>query len=378
MTAPHASLISWRRKLHQHPELSGDEAWTADQVAQRLSALGPEFMMTGIGGHGVVAGFGPDTAARKILIRCELDALPIPEIGTHDHRSQIPDRGHLCGHDGHMAIVMGVAERIHAAPVPDVQVLTLFQPAEETGAGAQAMVQDPRIAALRPDMAVALHNMPGLPLGEVHVKDGVFARASQGLQITLSGTTAHAAQPESGVSPAMALTELIQAMAGLNVPPNAPRDKMATVTHARLGEATFGVAPGHAEMWVTLRTVDNANMTDLRRAAQDTARRIADHHGLRVEMQSHDVFPASVNHPDVTNRIIGAARDAGLPCHILPEEMRWSEDFGHFAALCPSAMFLLGAGVDTPALHNPDYDFPDALIDTGVTMFMEIIRGLSS
>jgi metal-dependent amidase/aminoacylase/carboxypeptidase family protein len=252
----------------------------------------------------------------------------------------------------------------------------MFQPAEEDGSGAAAVLADPAFAALKPDWAFAIHNLPGMALGHALVKPGVVNCASQGLKIILGGKTAHASQPEAGTSPGLALATLIAAFSSLAPPaPLAPGYRLVTVTHARLGAPAFGIAPGAAELWITLRTLEDADMAALRAETISLAEAEASAHGLTVAFETHDDFAASVNHPEATARIIAALEALGIAYGPDDLPMRASEDFGRFGQPgTRSAMLFLGAGQDHPALHNPDYDFPDALIGPGVTIFHQIAR----
>ncbi|PIE11268.1 MAG: peptidase M20 [Rhodobacterales bacterium] len=373
------ALTAWRRALHRAPEISGEEIATAAAVADRLTRLSPDDLATGVGGHGVLARFAGSAPHRRVLLRCELDGLPIAEQNPDlAHVSMVPGKGHMCGHDGHMAILMGVAERLADQRIDGLDVVLLFQPAEETGAGARAVINDPAFAAFRPDFAVSLHNMPGLPLGHVQVRPGPFACASRGLRIVLAGRTAHASQPETGLSPARAMcdiTALVPDLTDTASVDGLPR-RTATLTHARLGAPTFGVAPGEAEIRVTLRTVLDDDMAALTAHMREASTAIAQRDGLEISFEEQDVFSASTNHPAVVDAIHRAAQTSGTPLAVQPQPMRFSEDFGEMGALCPSAMFLLGAGETCPALHNPDYDFPDALIAPGIAMFMGCLHEL--
>ena len=182
-------LIALRHALHRQPELSGHEADTARLIATHLQATNPDRLVTNLGGHGVAALYDSGQPGPTVMLRAELDALPISEASGVPHASERPGFGHLCGHDGHMAILMG---RAGTRPARGRLVL-LFQPAEETGAGARAVLDDPAFAALRPDYAFALHNMPGLPLGAVAVAPGPVSCASVGWRIAVAGREAHAA-----------------------------------------------------------------------------------------------------------------------------------------------------------------------------------------
>ncbi|RXV66956.1 amidohydrolase [Roseovarius sp. A46] len=372
-----ADLTAFRRDLHRHPEISGKEAETARRVTAALGPHAPDHLLTGIGGHGIAATYAGAEPGPTVLFRCELDALPIAETGTAPHRSTVPGNGHLCGHDGHMAILAGLARLLSRARPERGRAVLLFQPAEETGAGAAAVLADPRFETVSPDYAFSLHNVPGMPLGHVSLIPGPVTCASRGMEITLTGRSAHASQPETGTSPMAALARLMPDLTALS---HGTLDEaeftLATVTHARMGPPAFGIAPGDATLHATLRTLTDDRMAALVNAAETLVSETAAAHGLSAEIAWHDIFAHSENHPEAT-RIIETALDAlglvhdgrGLP-------MRPSEDFGRFGHSARAAMLFLGAGQDHPALHNPDYDFPDDLIPTGVRIFHRIARDL--
>jgi len=369
-----AELTDWRRALHRFPEISRQEAETAARVAEALAALAPDCVITGLGGHGVAAVFKGAEPGPTVLFRAELDALPIEEISDLPYRSAVAGKGHLCGHDGHMTLLMGLGRLLSRQRPARGRAVLLFQPAEEDGFGAAAVVADPRFAAIKPDWAFAIHNMPGTPFGRGLLKSGVVNCASQGLKITLGGKTAHASLPETGLSPAPALARLIDRFSQLAPPgPLRPGYRLVTVTHARLGEAAFGIAPGQAELWITLRCMEDAAMAALRAEILEIAKECAQSHGLSIAFETHDDFAASVNHPEATDRIHAALDALGMAHEPGDLPMRASEDFGRFALPgTRSAMLFLGVGENHPALHNPDYDFPDGLIQPGVAIFHQI------
>jgi metal-dependent amidase/aminoacylase/carboxypeptidase family protein len=217
--------------------------------------------------------------------------------------------------------------------------------------------------------------MPGLPVGTALLAEGPANCASMGLCLRLSGKTAHAAQPETGLSPAAAVAHLIPALTALG--PGGvmgPDFRLVTVTHARLGEPAFGIAPGEAEVWATLRTRDDAPMAALLAAATSLAETVARDHGLRLAISRHDVFSACTNQPEATALLARAATATGLALRHEGLPFRASEDFGRFGLVARSAMLFLGAGEAHPALHNPDYDFPDALIPAGAALFDHVLR----
>jgi amidohydrolase len=349
-------FVAFRRALHAAPELSGEEAATAARIVEALPA--PDALLTGLGGHGVAAVYAGAAPGPTLMFRAELDGLPIQEISDFAHRSRTPGKGHLCGHDGHMAALLALAFDLARDRPKRGRAVLLFQPAEETGAGAAAVLSDPRFAQIAPDFAFAWHNMPGLPLGQAALKAGPANCASRGLALTLTGRTAHASAPETGVSPMRALARLMPALTALG----GEAFRLATITHARLGEPAFGVAPGEAELFATLRTLTDDGMGALVDAAEALIGEVARAEGLRAQIAYRDVFAHCENAPEATERLARALAAEGIRVGEAGLPMRASEDFGRFRAACPSAMFLLGAGERAPALHNPDYDFPDALI----------------
>ncbi|PIB26191.1 hypothetical protein BFP76_13760 [Amylibacter kogurei] len=372
-----AKLVALRHELHQHPEVSGQEEQTAARLVAFLdrNGLRPDAMHHDLGGHGLALEYIGADDGPTVMIRCELDALPIVEQNAIPHRSSHEGVAHLCGHDGHMATVIALAFLLRDQPLKRGRVILLFQGAEETGAGAQALLDDARFEPLYPDYIFALHNLPKLPLGEVQLGTGVVCCASRGMKITLIGKTSHAAAPQDGVSPVGAMATLMKDIPTFCT--GARRDEnfvLTTITHANVGVPNFGVAPADATLWVTLRTVTQSRMDAL---VDDMERLVATEaftNGLAFDVQYQDVFDATENHGDAVAHISKAARINGITPHDLPEPMSWSEDFGRFAKTGAKAgMFFLGSGIDQPQLHNPDFDFPDELIPIGAKLFWDII-----
>ncbi|ETD83389.1 amidohydrolase [Rhodobacter capsulatus] len=367
------ALTAFRQALHRAPEVSGAEAGTARAVVAELTQSRPDRLLTGLGGHGVAAIWEGAEPGPTVLIRCELDALPILETGTVAHRSDVPGKAHLCGHDGHMAIVAGVARGLARQKPRRGRAVLLFQPAEEDGSGAAAVIADPAFAQIRPDLALSLHNYPGLALGHGVVRPGPANCASRGIRIRLTGRTAHAAQPETGLSPGPALAQLIARLPGLGKggPVTDPAFSLVTVTHARLGEPAFGIAPAEAELWATLRTQTDAGMAALVAATEAAVAEAAE--GLGTSLSYHDIFTACTNAPEAVAVLRAALAAEAIPEGDTEVPMRASEDFGRFGALAPAAMLLLGAGEASPSLHNSDYDFPDSLIPVGAALFLRCL-----
>lgn len=370
-------LTMLRHNLHRQPEISGEEVQTATRIVHELTRAGADQIWQNLGGYGVAAEFRGAESGPTVLIRCELDGLPIAEESTLPYRSEIDGKGHLCGHDGHMCIVMGVALGLAKRPVRG-RVILLFQPAEETGFGAQAVIDDRRWPEIRPDYAFAYHNVPSRPLGEIGLRDGPANCASRGMQILLNGKSSHAAVPEDGVSPGAAMAHLMQLLPALGSGTISDTDfGLSTLTHVRLGAPTFGIAPGEGELRVTLRSMTDKRMESLISETQTIVENIDER--LKVSINWHDVFSTVVNDVEATDIARQAARARGLNIYEMDHPMRWSEDFGRFGLDGAQAtMMFLGAGETQPQLHNPDYDFPDALLPLGADFFLTIIDQILS
>jgi len=365
-------VIRLRQDLHRYPELSGREGGTARRIIQFFASLNPDSIIEGIGGNGVAVVFSGEKRGPTVLLRSELDALPIAENIETSYCSTVSGISHKCGHDGHMAILAGVGAGLAVKRPPRGKVVLLYQPAEETGEGAAAVLQDPQFAEIRPDYAFALHNLPGFPLGQVVIRHGTFACASRGMTVRLAGTPAHAAQPETGKSPTDAMCRIIQRLSSLPaglVP--AAETAFVTIVGAALGEKTFGIAPGKAEVWATLRSEINDTMAGIVAYAERAVHECASSGGLDVAVDYQEVFPATVNSQHAVDLVRSSVAPESL--HDLAKPFRWSEDFGRFTAVSEGALFGLGAGSTMPDLHNPGYDFPDALIPLGVQIFGRIV-----
>lgn len=370
-------LTEFRRELHRFPEISGEEANTAGMIETAAKSLGANQILTGLGGHGVAVIFDSGNDGPTVLFRAELDALPIEELSYAPWVSKVQGKAHLCGHDGHMAMLLAFGRLLSRNPVATGRVVLMFQPAEEDGSGARAVVNDPAFKEIAPDWAFAIHNEPGRALGIVSTRIGVINYASQGLVINLKGKTAHAASPEDGISPVQTVASLLPALSSLaNGGELNDEFTLATLTHVNIGEPTFGIAPSDAAIYVTLRTANDDAMSDLVGSARQLASEAAEEAGLEVSFEICDEFAASINDADAV-KIAKVAMDAlDITSSDTELPMRESEDFGVFGWGAKAAMLRLGSGEEIPALHNPDYDFPDELIPIGSAIFDRIARDL--
>jgi len=371
-------LTAFRRELHRFPEVSGEEVETARRIVAALAVLSPSKILTGLGGHGVAAVFDSGVEGPTVLFRAELDALPIEEKNSKiDYASEIAGKSHVCGHDGHMTMLLALGRVLARQPVAKGRVVLMFQPAEEDGSGAKAVVADPAYQEIAADWAFAIHLEPGRPFGYVSTVPGLINCASLGLTIKLTGKTAHAADPEDGVSPARAIAELIPKLEALGTGGALDEEfRLVTLTHVQIGEPSFGIAPGDGVIFTTLRSPHDAGLEGLETAARALAEAAAQTYGLGVGFEVTDHFAASINAPEAYEVAIKAMETLDIPYGDAGVPMRASEDFGVFGWGAKAAMLCLGPGEDYAALHNPDYDFPDDIIPIGTAIFERIARDL--
>lgn len=374
-----ADMLTIRRHLHRYPELSGQEQQTAQYIAEQLRSLNPTHLYQNIANTGVAAVFDSGNVGKTLLFRCELDALPIQEVhvdNTIEYTSCHDGVAHQCGHDGHMAIILALGKRIAEKRPQHGRVVLLFQPAEETGEGARAVVADSQFTDIQPDESYALHNLPGYPMAQVILRKATFNCASRGMIIRFSGRTAHAAYPETGKSPQLAIAELLKTLNDIPQTLKTTQLAMLTVVHCQMGEQAFGTAPADGCVMVTLRTETNEAMQSLVAACQHLVEQTAEQYELEHTAEWSDCFDASINDAACVEQVAAAALATGHKVEWIDEPFRWSEDFGAISATSRGAMFAYGAGVNTPQIHNPDYVFPDELIESGCDLFFEIYRKL--
>ncbi|MCF7810071.1 amidohydrolase [bacterium] len=261
-------IVRLRKLLHTNPEVSGSEEITAELILTSLKKSKPYRIVDNIAGNGLAVIYSSRKAGPTVLFRCELDALPIPETVKLKYGSKCEGVSHKCGHDGHMAIMVGLADTIAKNRPECGNVVLLFQPSEETGEGAALVLKDKNFIKNipKPDYVFALHNLPGFPVGHVIVREETFASASIGLSVDLIGATSHASEPQNGRSPALALAQIIQGLSSIPQFNKALHETgQVTIIHARLGEEAFGTSPGLAKVMATLRSHSSKVLENLKK-----------------------------------------------------------------------------------------------------------------
>ncbi len=364
-----------RQHLHKHPELSGIEYQTQQFLKKQCEGLSG-LKIQELAGTGLLATLDSGKAGPCILIRADIDALPIQEINEFIHRSESDGVSHKCGHDGHAAVLLGLVRLWAEKGLDKGCIHFLFQPAEENGRGAAGVLAEKEKISPKPNKVYAFHNLPGYPLHQVVCRPGSFTAAADSIVLELQGKTSHAAEPELGLNPALAMADIIQAYEELMVPdPANPNFQLLTPVFAKMGEKSYGVSAGQASLHYTLRTWSNEVMASLKSHCESLAKQAATKHGLQLQISYTESFFSNQNDTEAVKHIQQGAEQLSLRYEERPYPFKWGEDLDRLSQTYGGAMFGIGSGEDCPALHNPDYDFPDEIIETAVKMFNAILEG---
>lgn len=367
-------IISLRQEIHKYPEISNKEYKTSERIVNFVKRYRPDETIE-LGKTGVAFAFNGKEKGKTVVFRAELDALPINEKSGVEYKSVNDHVAHSCGHDGHMAILVGLIQKISENRPVKGRAIMLFQPAEEVEQGALDVVESPNFIEMKPDYMFALHNVPGVEKRKILLKSGSFASASKGMTIKLTGKTTHAAEPQNGISPADAIAESIRKLHAIRDNKTLFKDfVLLTIIHVQLGEIAFGTSPGYAELRITLRAFENEDMEILTEKCEHEIREIAKVEKLDCNISYSEAFPATVNSDNCVRIVEQAAEDINLDVQSIEKPFKWSEDFGYFAEKYSACYFGLGSGINQPQLHNPDFDFPDDIIETGSNMFYAIYK----
>lgn len=372
-------LYKLRKILHSEPELSGNEKNTSKKIIDFISNLTPDKIIKNLGGKGLAFIFNGSEKGPTLLFRAELDALPIQELNNFAHRSKYLNISHKCGHDGHMTILAGLAQKLSKSNLRKGRVVLLFQPAEETGEGAYKVLTDKKFGQIKPDYVFALHNLPGYPLNSIILRKKNFAASSKGMIIKLRGKTSHAAEPEKGINPSIAAAKIIDKFSRLTEDMNELKDfALVTIIHVNIGKRAFGTSPGYAEVLATFRAYNNNDMNLMTTEMEKFIKFTAKKERLISEISYTEEFPATINNPEGVKVLTHSAKQLGLKTIHVRRPFPWSEDFGHFTNKFKGTLFGIGAGINHPKLHNPDYDFPDELIIVGTEMMYSVIKNITN
>jgi amidohydrolase len=371
----HDDLTNWRRDIHAHPELGFEEQRTSDLVAAKLAEFGCE-VHRGIGKTGIVGMLRAGNSPRSVGLRADMDALPIQEANDFDYRSRHDGRMHACGHDGHTTMLLGAARYLAETRNFDGTVNFIFQPAEEGLGGAKAMVNEGLFDRFPCDAVFGMHNAPGLAVGKFTIRTGPMMAGGAFFDITVLGRGAHGARPEAGVDPVVAASHIAAALQTIVSRNLRPVDAaVVSVTRFHAGEA-YNVIPENAVIGGTVRAFENETFSLIEDKMRRIANGVASGFGAAAELDFRNLFPPLINDAgeaafiaEAAAEIVGAGnveRNAGL--------VMASEDFSQMLNQRPGAYIRIGNGdaAGTCQVHNPGYDFNDAALPIGASLFARV------
>jgi hippurate hydrolase len=369
-----SEATEWRRHLHANPEILYDVENTAAFVEAKLRDFGVDEIVTGLGRTGVVGIIkGAGGEGRTIGLRADMDALPLEEITGKPWASTIPGRMHACGHDGHTAMLLGAAKYLAETRNFSGRVAVVFQPAEEGGRGALAMVEDGLMERFGIEEIYGMHNMPGSPVGSFAIRKGGIMAAPDKFSLKITGRGGHAAEPHNTADTIVIGAQIVNALqtiASRNA--NPLRSVVVSVTQFHAG-TTHNIIPEEAFISGTVRSLDEQVRDLAERRIGELAAGIAAAHGASVDYEYERACPVTVNHPDETDHAARAAMDVvgrdKVDTEVDPTMA--GEDFAFMLQARPGAYILIGNG-DSAGLHNPAYDFNDEAMAAGISYWVRL------
>ena len=364
-------ISTWRRDLHAHPELRFEEYRTAAFVASKLKEFGVDDIVTGFGGTGVVGVIHGqnNTSGRSIGFRADMDALPIQEVNDLPHASTIPGKMHACGHDGHTSMLLGAAKYLAETRNFDGKIVLAFQPAEEGGGGARAMIDAGLMDKWNVEEIYGMHNMPGLPIGEFAVRTGPQMASPDKFEIIVHGKGGHGAMPHKGVDSTLVAAQIVvalQSIASRNI--NPLENIVVSVCGFRTETDTYNVIPNTVRLRGTVRTFEKDVQSFVRARIDALTKCTADGYGAVAEVTHMSGPPPLVNHERESDFAAEIAQSVCGVAHRNFEPSMGGEDFSEMLLERPGAYLFVGNG-DSADLHNPSYEFNDDVIPVGCSWF---------
>jgi len=372
-----AELTALRRDIHAHPELAFKEQRTSDLVAAELQRHGLE-VHRGLAKTGVVGVLRAGTSGRMIGLRADMDALPLAELNEFPHRSRHAGCMHACGHDGHTAILLGAARYLAGNPDFDGIAVFIFQPAEESEGGAAVMIEDGLFEQFPVESVYGLHNWPGIPVGQMAVMPGPVMAGTCAFEIKVRGHGCHAAMPHQGIDSIVTASQLIQALQTVVSRTLHPcEDGVVSVTQFHAGEA-WNILPEEAVLRGTIRTFKPEVQEMVERAIERLCSGVASANGAQISVRFDHRYPPTVNSHAETAFCREVAAGLFGAEHVLDDILpsMGAEDFAYMLREKPGCYVWLGNGPGTGGctLHNPHYDFNDAILAHGVSYWVELVR----
>ena len=370
-------LVHWRQHLHQHPELGYEEHQTAAFVADKLRDMGVDEVVTGVGKTGVVGVIKGrlNNSGKVIGLRADMDALPIVEASGVAWSSKHEGRMHACGHDGHTTMLLGAAQALSADRDFDGTVVVIFQPAEEGGAGALAMLDDGLIERFKIDEVYGMHNMPQLAVGEFAIRPGPLMACADEFDITIHGRGGHAAMPDMCNDSVLTASHVVLALQSIASRGVNPVDAVVvSVTTMEVEGRAYNVIPNAVRMRGTVRAFKESVRLHAKQRLSEIAQSTAAVFDSRAEVNYRDGYPATVNHEEQTRFAIEVAQSVVGEDKVDADRTptMGAEDFSYMLNARPGAFIFVGNG-DTAGLHHPEYDFDDEAIRYGCQYWLQLV-----
>lgn len=364
-------LTRIRRDIHAHPELAYEEHRTSDMVAAKLTEWGLE-VHRGLGKTGVVGTLRKGNSPKAVGLRADMDALPMQETNEFEHRSTNTGRMHACGHDGHTTMLLGAAKVMAESRNFEGAVHFIFQPAEEGGGGAKAMIEDGLFQKFPCDAVFAIHNKPGLKLGSIATKPGPLLAAADRWDIRIKGHGGHAAHPHLARDPIMIGSQVVMALQGIVSRNTDPLDAAVVTVGFMKGGSAYNVIPGEMHIGGTTRTTTVENRAMVERRIREICAGAAAMHGVEIGVEYRPGYGPTINDADKAQFAADVAAEVCGEANILRtvKPSMGAEDFSYMLNAVPGAMVWLGNGMTEQGLHNPGYDFNDQAIPFGVSFFV--------
>ena len=367
-------MTGWRRDLHAHPEFGFEEKRTAAFVAAKLREFGLDDVTEGVGGTGVVGTLKRGSGNRAIALRADMDALRITEQSTAAYRSQNPGFMHACGHDGHTTMLLGAAKLLATEGGFDGTVRFIFQPAEEWGKGALAMLDDGLMQRFPFDEIFGLHNMPGLPIGYFETRAGPIMSAEDNFEIVLKGIGGHAARPHSGNETLVAACALVTNLQTIVSRRLSPADISVVSVTELITDGTRNALPGLARILGDARSFRPEVSAEIERQMRIIAEGTAAAYNVSAEVTYTREFVPLQNDAELVDEAFAAAKRVLADVGVAAEPMTGSEDFARFLDHVPGCFVFLGNGEASVPLHNSSYDFNDDGLLHGTNFHAAIVR----
>ncbi len=371
-------MTVWRHDIHRHPELGFEEQRTAAKVADLLTEWGIE-THRGVGGTGVVGVLRRGDGDRKIGLRADMDALAITELNDFSHKSVHPGKMHACGHDGHTTMLLGAARYLAEQGNFDGTVVFIFQPAEEHGKGASAMLDDGLFERFPVQDVYAMHNFPALPTGQFVVRQGPIMASEDNFEIVIEGVGHHAAMPHRGVDPIVIAAQIVMALQTIFSRSANPLEGVVISVTEFITNVTVNVVPNA----VTLRGDTRSFSPEIQALIESRMRQIAEGicqaHGAACQFSYLKVFVPTVNSAAEADKVAAAARQVAGDENVFTdfEPTMASEDFAFMLQAKPGCYLLLGNGGEGPfacGVHNASYDFNDKILTTGADFWVHLVE----